>query len=166
MSLDENKAIARRFLEAWAADDLAVIDELAAPNFFVSYSYFNRAHEKEAIEDLEEFKQAILAFQSTMSDLKLVSEDDIIAEGDKVVIRWTGRGTYAKDPFGFTDGSIMGKSVVWSGITIYRIVDGKVAEERGFEDDLGARMRQLGIVPTGWTRVDVGGVGLPGFQAL
>lgn len=114
MSTDDNKAIARRFLEAWAADDLAVIDELAAPNFTVSYPYFQSTHGKEALEDLEEFKQAILTFQSQMSNLTLVSVDDIIAEGDKVVIRWTGSGTYAQDPPGLETGCL---SLVsrWSG---------------------------------------------------
>jgi predicted ester cyclase len=165
MSTDENKAIARRFLEAWATDDLSVIDELAAPNFTVSYPYFHDVHQKESLEGLEEFKQAIVAFQSTMSDLAIVSEDDIIAEDDKVVIRWTGRGTYIQDPFGLEGVSIIGKSVTWAGVSIYRIVDGKVVEEIGFEDYM-THMRQLGIVSTGWKQSGVDSVDLPGTQPI
>jgi predicted ester cyclase len=151
MSIEENKAIARRFSRAWATDDLTTLDELAAPNFTASYAYFYSTHQKDSVQDLEEFKQAILAFQDEMTDLTLVSEDDIIAEDDKVVIRWTASGTYARDDFGFTDGSIVGKSVVWTGMTLYRIVDGKVVEEIGHED-YWAHPRQLGITPSGWKR--------------
>jgi len=150
MSTEDNKAIARRFLEAWGTADLSIIDELAAPNFTVSYPYFHSTHEKDTLEDLEEFKQAILQLHSGMSNLGLVSEDDIIAEGDKVVISWTASGTYTQDFLGLEDGaSIIGKSVVWSGITIYQIVDGKVVSEYGHEDS-SAHIRQLGLVPAGW----------------
>jgi predicted ester cyclase len=161
MSTEENKAIARRFVECRFTADLSILDELAAPNFTVSYPYFQYTHGKDTLEDLEEFKQAILRLHSQMSDLAAVSEDDVIAEGDKVVFRWTASGTLTQDIFGLVDGSsLIGKSIVWSGITIFQIVDGKVVAEIGQEDYWGPQ-RQLGIVPTGWTRNVVGGVGLP-----
>jgi predicted ester cyclase len=159
MSTDDNKIIARRFQEAWGTADLSVIDELAAPNFTASYPYFQYTHGKDSLEDLEEFKQAILRLHSEMSNLTLVSEDDVIAEGDKVVIRWTASGTCTQDIFELVDGSsIIGKSIVWSGITIFQIVDGKVVAEIGQEDSWGP-LRQLGIVPTGWKQ-NVEGLGL------
>ena len=70
--------------------------------------------------------------------------DELIAEGDKVVVRWTFAGTQ-RGAFGPIPAT--GKSVRWTGISICRIADGKVIEDRGEEDALGF-MRQLGLVPT------------------
>src|SRR5258706_11905938 len=81
--------IARRFLHVWGSEGSAIVDELAAPTILVSYSFL----EDPLVGPLA-FKQALTAFHAQMGDVALVSEDDIIAEGDKVVIRWTARGTY------------------------------------------------------------------------
>lgn len=70
---------------------------------------------------------------------------DAIAQGDKVVITWTAQGTHTGEikllnlPPTF-------KSVSWTGMIIYRIVYGKVTEERGQEDALGF-LQQLGLIP-------------------
>ncbi len=74
------------------------------------------------------------------SDLQIEEE---IAEADKVVIRWIFSGTHQGSLLGIP---ATGKKVRWTGITIYRIVDGKVLEERGEEDFLGF-FRQIGLVP-------------------
>jgi steroid delta-isomerase-like uncharacterized protein len=144
MSLEDNKAIARRFLEVWGQGGLEIVDELAAPTLTVSYSSL-----EEPLVGPLAFKQALTAFHAQMGDLALVSEDDIIAEGDKVVIRWTARGTYIQDVEGVVGVSLIGQQVVWTGITIFHIVDGKVVEEIS-EEDLSDHWRQLGLVPT-WT---------------
>jgi steroid delta-isomerase-like uncharacterized protein len=67
----------------------------------------------------------------------------MIAEGEKVVARWTCRGTHRGH---FPGLPATGKTVQWSGMTIYRIVDGKVVEEKGEENVLGL-LRQLGVLP-------------------
>jgi predicted ester cyclase len=67
-----------------------------------------------------------------------------VGQGDKVVIRWTMGGTQL-GPFGPIPPT--GKRISWSGITICRIADGKVIDDRGEEDSLSV-MRQLGVVPT------------------
>jgi predicted ester cyclase len=59
------------------------------------------------------------------------------------VIRWSFSGTHQG---GLLDIPATGKKVRWTGITIYRIVDGKVLEEKGEEDFLGF-FRQIGLVP-------------------
>jgi predicted ester cyclase len=70
--------------------------------------------------------------------------EEEIAEGDKVVLRWSLSATHqAEYPPGNPP---TGKRMKWAGITIYRIADGKVAEEIGEEDYLGI-LRQLGLVP-------------------
>jgi predicted ester cyclase len=67
-----------------------------------------------------------------------------IAEGDKVVVRWTWRATHNKGEYmGIAP---TGKQVTLAGITISRVVDGKTVEEWGEMDNRGM-MQQLGVVP-------------------
>lgn len=142
MSTEDNKAIARRFLkEAWADGNLASVEELAAPTISISYPYLGQP-----VHGLEAFKQVLLELHSELSDIALISEDDIIAEGDKVVVSWTGRGTYT-DTFAQRHGkSVAGKQAVWTGMSIFRIVDGQIVEERGLEDER-VHLRHLGLLP-------------------
>ena len=69
--------------------------------------------------------------------------DDVVAEGDRVVIRWSGGGTHRGELFGIPPTQ---KSITANGIHIFRIADGKIAEHWGTSDDLGM-MRQLGVIP-------------------
>lgn len=143
MSTEENKAIARRFSqEVWVEGNLASLEELAAPNITVYYPYL-----KQPIHGLEAFKQALLGFHAYLSNHAQLSEDDIIAEGDKVVISWTASSTYT-DVFEKHWGkpTMAGKRVVWTGISIFLIVAGKVVEEKGWEDER-PHLRNLGLVP-------------------
>ena len=66
-----------------------------------------------------------------------------MAAGDKEVVRWTIRGTHTGELMGIPP---TGKQVAWTGITIYRLADGKIVEEKGEEDALGF-LQQLGVVP-------------------
>jgi len=84
-----------------------------------------------------------MRFHAGLPDVEVVSED-VIAEGDKAVVRWTGRGTHQGVLLGIPP---TGKQVTWTGMTIYRIADGKIVEERGEEDALGF-LQQLGVVPS------------------
>lgn len=138
MGLEENKAIAQRFAQVWNRGGTEVIDELAAPDLVVSYPLL-----PEELHGPEAFKQFIVSLYTAFPDIGL-RIDDLIAEGDKVVGRWTIWGTHHGDLPGLP---ATGKRAEWSGITIYRIVDGKVVEERGEEDALGA-LQQLGVIPT------------------
>jgi predicted ester cyclase len=72
-----------------------------------------------------------------------VTVDDQIAEGDKVVTRWSSKGTHSGEFFGIP---ATGKRVAGKGIGISRIVDGKIVEEWGESDMLGM-MQQLGVIP-------------------
>jgi len=137
MSTEENKAIVRRFGQVWGKGSLAAIDEFADPNLSVYYPVL-----PEPIRGPEGFKQFLMQFHIAFPDVEATFED-FIAEDDKVVVRWTLRGTHQGELLGIkpTD-----NKVAWSGITIYRLVRGKVVEERGEEDALGL-MRQLGVIP-------------------
>jgi len=137
MSTQENRAIARRFIQVWGKGDLDIIDELAAPSLSVQYPAM-----PQVIRGSKAFRKVMENFRSAFPDSDLHIEEEI-AEDDKVVIRWIFSGTHQGGLLGIP---ATGKKVKWTGITIYQIVDGKVMEERGEEDFLGF-FRQIGLVP-------------------
>lgn len=138
MSTEDNKRIARRFLQVWGQASLETVDELAAPDLSVFYPLMNAP-----IEGPAAFKQHMARVHTAVPDGAMDIEEEI-AERDKVVVRWRFRGTHQGEYLGRPP---TGKQVTWTGITIYRIVDGKVVEERGEEDTL-ALVQQLGMIPT------------------
>jgi len=136
MSVENNKAIARRFIQVWGDGNLDIVDELAAPALVVRYPTI-----PDVIQGSREFRHVLAGFRSAFPDSSLRVEDEI-AEGEKVVVRWSFSGTHKGSLLGVP---ATGKKVTWTGITIYRIVDGKVVEEQGEEDFLGL-FRQVGLV--------------------
>jgi steroid delta-isomerase-like uncharacterized protein len=137
MSTEDNKRIARRFLQVWGQASLGTVDELVAPNLSVFYPLMNAP-----IAGPEAFKQHMARVHTAVPDGAIDIEEEI-AEGDTVVVRWRLRGTHQGEYLGRPP---TGKPVTWTGITIDRIVAGKVVEERGEEDTL-ALVRQLGALP-------------------
>ena len=71
--------------------------------------------------------------------------EDIIAEGDRVVTRWTSRGTHQGEFEGIAP---TGKQVTVAEVAIFRIANGKIAEQWGFPDIM-ALLRQVGAKPSG-----------------
>jgi steroid delta-isomerase-like uncharacterized protein len=137
MSVEENKALARRVLdEMFNKGNLDVADELLAPDYV--------DHDPAMAEDIhgpEGFKEYVGAYRSAFSDLHLEIEDQI-AEGDKVVTRWTGTGTHDGELAGIPP---TGNRVTLPGMEIVRISDGKLVE--GWEGyDMANLMRQLGVM--------------------
>jgi len=137
MGLEKKKAIVRRFCQVWAKGELDIIDELASPELSVSYPSF-----PEPINGIAAFKQYLTTFRSAFGDRDLRVEEEI-AEGDKVVLRWNFSAKHQAEYRGIP---ATGKRMKWTGMAVYRIVDGKVVEERGEEDYLSI-LRQLGLVP-------------------
>ena len=137
MSAEQNKALARRVLEEmFNKGNLDVADELLAPDYV--------DHDPAMPEDVhgpEGFKQYVGAYRSAFSDLHLQIEDQV-AEGDKVVTRWTSTGTHDGELSGIAP---TGKRVTLPGMEIVRISDGKLVE--GWEGyDSMNMMRQLGAI--------------------
>src|SRR5207248_9468284 len=73
----------------------------------------------------------------------LYSTEEMVADGDKVALRWTARGTHQGPFMGMAP---TGKSVSWSGVNFYRLSGGKIVEEWGLVDMLGL-LHQLGALP-------------------
>jgi predicted ester cyclase len=138
MSTEENKAIARRWNdEIWNKGNIDVIDELFAANFVSYYPGFPTS-------DRENYKEWVAMEFAAFADIHCTIED-LVAEGDKVAIRWTWRGTHSKGKY--MEIAPTGKKVTNIGITILRIEGGKIVEEWGSSDELG-KLQQLGVVPS------------------
>lgn len=137
MSVEENKALVRRHVEeAWNKGNLSVLDEIMAPNLV------NHNAPPGITPDREGFKQIISMHRKAFSDLH-VTVEDMVAEGDKVVNRWTVSGTHKGEYMGIAP---TGKQVTLTGISIHRIEGGKIVEQWHEVDMLGL-MQQLGVVP-------------------
>jgi predicted ester cyclase len=138
-TLEENKAIARRFIQIWGKGDLGIIDELASPEITMKYPATPQV--VKGIPALKEYFTGRVAKFYGDRDLQV---EDVIAGGDKVVVRWNFSCTHQGEwPPG---APATGKRLSWTGITIYRIAGGKVVEERGEEDIYGAAFRQLDLI--------------------
>ena len=137
MSTEENKALAQRVLEEmFNKGNLDAADELLAPDYV--------DHDPAMPEDIhgpEGFKEYVDAYRSAFSDLHVEIEDQI-AEGDKVVTRWTGTGTHDGELAGIPP---TGNRVRFPGMEIVRISEGKLVE--GWEGyDMMNLMRELGVM--------------------
>ena len=137
MSTEQNKAAVRRYWEGFNAHNLDVWDEVCTPN------HINHDPGLPVPDaDLQTIKQLIGGLQAAFPDAK-ASEQDLIAEGDKVVVRMTVRATHKGDFMGIP---ASGKAVTFSGIFIDRLTDGKIAEQWVVFDVMGL-MIQIGAVP-------------------
>jgi steroid delta-isomerase-like uncharacterized protein len=137
MSTEENKAIIRRWIEeCYNQGNLAVVDELIAAD------YINRSAPLGQAPGLEGEKQYATTIRSAYPDFQMAIEDQI-AEGDKVVTRYTARGTHRGEFMGIPP---TGKQITVTGIHIHRLAGDKVVEGWSEFDQLGA-LQQLGVVP-------------------
>ncbi len=91
---------------------------------------------------LDSLRKYVRDFRSAFPDAQ-VTIDDIIAEGDRVVTRWTIRATHKGELMGI---AATGKQVAFTGMAISRIEGRRIAEDWVISDALGL-MQQLGAVP-------------------
>ena len=126
MSAEENKALVRREQEElWNhTGNLDAAEELFAPDY------------------IEAAKQEAADFRRGFPDVVSTIED-LIAEGNKVVARWRSHATHQGEYMGIPPS---GKEVEFTGISVYRIEAGKIAESWNVEDQLGL-MQQIGAIP-------------------
>jgi steroid delta-isomerase-like uncharacterized protein len=136
--LETNKAIARRIVdEMFNQGRLEAADEIVTPDFV--------GHDPASPEPIagpEGLKRNVEGYRTAFPDVRLTIDDEI-AEGDLVVTRWTGRGTHQAELFGIP---ATGKQATVTGMTIDRIVDGRIVESWTNWDTLGL-LQQLGAFP-------------------
>ena len=135
MSTEDNKAHVHRGFEAVNQKNLAVFDELLTPDVV-----FHNA--STTMQGLEAYKQFLSMYMTAFPDLHFTIEE-MIAEGDTVVARFTTRGTHQGNLMGIPP---TGKQVSGTGMFIDRIVNGKGIEQWFNTDDLGL-LQQLGVIP-------------------
>lgn len=128
MSVEENKALVRRYFEELAnTAKLSVVSEIITD------------------EGVEDVKQLVTNLHTAFPDFHIPIEDQI-AEADKVVTRFTASGTHQgiwQSPFGTIEPT--GKRFQHEGIRIFRIADGKLVETWGGADTL-SQLQQLGVL--------------------
>jgi steroid delta-isomerase-like uncharacterized protein len=138
-SADEeaNKAIMQGVEEFWNTGNLAIADEIFATDFVYHNPVFPD------VVNLESYKGLVVGIVRTdFPDIHLTVED-MLAEGDKGVIRWTFTGTHLGQG---ALGPPSGRQVTVTGMTLYRFADGKIVESWWAHDAIGM-MQQLGFIP-------------------
>lgn len=135
MSVEQNKAVMRRvFEEVLSKGKFAIIPELIAPNY-VFHNPFGME-----IKGPEGFKQNVVIYHKAFPDLR-AEITDIIAEGDKVAVRYIMTGTFKGEMMGIAP---TGKRLEITGAVFVRFSGGKEVEASSHLDML-AWNRQLGI---------------------
>ena len=133
---EENKDLARRSWEIVNQRNPDLLEEYYPPDFVW--------HEPDQdIRGYEQAKQFVTSYFTAIPDITITIED-VLAEGDQVVTRWTIRGTHQGETEEF--GPPTGKQMGLEGITIHRIEDGNIVEEWERYDNLSV-LQQLGLVP-------------------
>lgn len=132
MSLEENKAIILSLYEADNKKDLTILDDVISPDF-VDPTF--------RLQGPENYRQFENAFFKGFPDW-IETIEDIIAEGGKVWVRFTGTGTHKGEWRGLAP---TGNKITFSGVQIWRLVDGKVVSKDSIIDLLDA-LKQLGVI--------------------
>lgn len=140
MSTEQNKATSRRwYLEIFNQNQLAVADEIHTPGYVTHDPY---APPGGFGQGPQATKNIVSGYRAAFPDVRFTIEAQI-AEGDKVVTRWSATGTNT----GMLNGMPpTGRRVTITGISIERFEDGKIAETWTGWDFMGL-LQQLGVIP-------------------
>jgi steroid delta-isomerase-like uncharacterized protein len=134
--MEENKAIARRIYEEVLNERrLDLLDELVKPDYIEHHPL---PGQREGVDGLRDRYTMLIEGLDARFTI-----EDIIAEGDRVVVRWTNHGTNIGD---FLGAPATNKPFATEGIDVYRVEDGKLAEHWHVVDVYG-QMVQLGQLP-------------------
>ena len=135
--LEKNKALIMRYDEEfWNKGDMAVADEIVATDYVRHHS----AAPKGILRGREALKEWVTGLRNAWPDFHCTAED-VIAEGDKVVVRYAIRATFKRELAGIPP---TGKELTFESLLIHRIAGGKVVEDWVFDQEL-AMMYQMGM---------------------
>ncbi len=132
MSVEENKASVRTFIEAGNRGDVEGNVKYTAPACLLNGEPFGREG------DRQRSQMMLAAFPDGQYTI-----DDMVGESDKVVLRWTFRGKHQGEMMGLPP---TGKEITLVGISIYRFENGLITEIWEHYDKLGF-YQQLGVIP-------------------
>ena len=134
----EARDVVRRVEEAWAANDLGVIDHLVAEDLVSHDAFPGSPPGREG---------AKAAHQMSMASFpdRTMTIDDIVGEGDRVAVRTTVRGTNTGG-LPWMGVPANGAKIEIEAISVYRVADGRVVEHWG-QNDAMRLMSQLGVAP-------------------
>lgn len=135
MSVEDNKALVRRFWDAFSRNDVAALEEVTSQDVV----YHTAPPGLSA--GIQGYRELMAMYFSSFPDLQ-ITVDDVIAEGDKVVTRFTSRGTHGGEFMGIAP---TGKPITVGGISIVRVAGGTVTEEWDQLDMFGG-LQQLGAM--------------------
>lgn len=140
---ETNKEIVTRWWsEYWSELNPDIVDELAAEDI---RWYYPLAGE---VRGRDEVKKRIMGYEERFPEGGFELNDDLIAEGDRVVALWEGGGTHTGRSWELPIGSLpegSGKTATYTGTTVFTLEDGKITDEHGQADYLGV-MQQLGLI--------------------
>lgn len=137
VSIEKNKALARRCLEAITEKDFASLDQMYAP------TYVRHDPDSPQVCSREDYRKYLAGLCTVFPDLHFTVED-VIAEGDKVTCRFSIRGTHSHPWRGLP---ATGKQVTITGVNISRIAENQVVED-WFNTDIFGLAQQLGAIPS------------------
>lgn len=137
MSVEQNKSVVRKFFEEiMNKGNLNLIDELVASN------WVNIDSALPPLEGQEGARKLVMIFRSAFPNMH-AEIPDLIADGDRVAAVFSGSATQNGEFMGFPPS---GKSVKLNGIGVFRLTDGRLAENRVNVDMLSV-LQQIGAVP-------------------
>jgi predicted ester cyclase len=137
MSIEESKAVYRRFVEdVINQGKLDVVGELFSPD------YLDHSAPPGAPSGLEGVKAVQSLFRTGFPDVHFTIEN-LVGEGDKVATRVTGSGTNTGP---FMGRPPTGKRATWESMGVFRVANGKIVEHWG-APDLFSLLQQLGVIP-------------------
>lgn len=139
MSTDANRELIGRYFALWNDPDLSRLDEL---DDLMAPDVVDHAADADDPAGVAGFRETFRRWRTAFPDF-VATIDDQIAEGDRVVTRWTLRGTHRGAYAGVPP---TGRAVTLPAVSIDRVADGKITDEWYFADHL-ALLRQLGVEP-------------------
>ena len=144
MPIHESEIPVRRLIQTWNTGTVDDLHELVAEDVSVYYPTMPRP-----TVGIDGYKGFVTWMHSTFAEIE-ISIEELIAGQEKVVARWKQSCIQKGRLLGI---AATGKPISWTGITIFRLKDGKVVDERGEENMLGV-MWQLEVIPRPGRKTD------------
>jgi steroid delta-isomerase-like uncharacterized protein len=138
MSVEQNKAVVRRYYdEVLNQGHLSVLDDIAADDYVENDPFPGQGN------GLADFKARVSTLLTAFSPCTFTIED-VVAEGDRVVVRWHSSGTHSGEFLGMPPTN---REYTIAGIDVHRLADGRMVEHWHVVDQL-SQLQQLGMIPS------------------